>query len=67
MRRRAGLVLSGAFLLLSLFLPAQADTVRIATFNTELSRKGPGLLLRDIERGEDPQIAAVIDVILAAK
>ena len=35
MRHRAGLVLSGAFLLLSLFLPAQADTVRIATFNTE--------------------------------
>jgi len=67
MRHRAGLVLSGAFLLLSLFLPAQADTVRIATFNTELFRKGPGLLLRDIERGEDPQIAAVIDVILAAK
>ncbi|MFK7836756.1 MAG: endonuclease/exonuclease/phosphatase family protein [Sulfitobacter sp.] len=39
---------------------AQADTLRIATFNTELSRKGPGLLLRDILRGDDPQVTAVI-------
>ena len=44
----------------------QAETLRIATFNTELSRKGPGLLLRDIERGEDTQIAAVIAVIAEA-
>jgi hypothetical protein len=43
--------------------PLRAQTLRIATFNTELSRKGPGLLLRDIERGEDAQIQAVIDVI----
>ncbi len=33
-------------------LPASAETVRIATFNTELARKGPGLLLRDILKGE---------------
>lgn len=39
--------------------------LRIATFNTELLRKGPGLLLRDIERG-DPQVAAVISVITYA-
>jgi len=26
----------------------------------ELSRKGPGLLLRDIRKGEDPQVAAVV-------
>jgi hypothetical protein len=37
---------------------AQETTLRIATFNTELIRKGPGLLLRDILKGEDPQIAA---------
>ncbi|MDG1352440.1 MAG: endonuclease/exonuclease/phosphatase family protein [Sulfitobacter sp.] len=37
---------------------AQAETLRIATFNAELSRKGPGLLLRDIQRGKDPQISA---------
>jgi endonuclease/exonuclease/phosphatase family metal-dependent hydrolase len=40
-----------------------ADTIRIATFNTELSRKGPGLLLRDIARGDDTQINAVIQII----
>ena len=40
-----------------------ADTLRIATFNTELSRGGPGLLLRDITRGGDPQIAAAVEVI----
>ncbi|MEL7211439.1 MAG: endonuclease/exonuclease/phosphatase family protein [Pseudomonadota bacterium] len=33
-------------------LPVSAETVRIATFNTELARKGPGLLLRDILKGE---------------
>jgi hypothetical protein len=41
----------------------QAETVRIATFNVELTREGPGLLLRDIEDGTDPQVQAVIDVI----
>lgn len=45
----------------------RAETLRIATFNTELSRDGPGLLLRDIERGTDPQVAAVADVIAAAQ
>ncbi|MEX3313904.1 endonuclease/exonuclease/phosphatase family protein [Sulfitobacter sp. PS-8MA] len=39
--------------------------MRIATFNTELSRKGPGLLLRDILRRRDPAIAAVTEAILA--
>lgn len=45
---------------------APAESLRIATFNAELSRKGPGLLLRDILRGEDAQIAAVKDLLLAA-
>ncbi|WP_420863923.1 endonuclease/exonuclease/phosphatase family protein [Algirhabdus cladophorae] len=36
---------------------AQADSLRIASFNTELSRKGPGLLLRDIQRGTDDVLA----------
>lgn len=40
-------------------MPLHAEqSLRIATFNAELTRKGPGLLLRDILRGEDPQIAA---------
>ncbi len=42
---------------------ATADTIRIASFNTELERRGPGLLLRDILRGEDAQITAVANII----
>lgn len=37
---------------------AQDQTLRIATFNAELKRKGPGLLLRDILRGKDEQVDA---------
>ena len=37
-----------------------AEDLRIAFWNVELTRKGPGLLLRDITRGNDPQIAAVL-------
>ena len=40
-----------------------AETLRIATYHTELSRKGPGLLLRDILRGEDPQVQSVVAII----
>jgi hypothetical protein len=43
---------------------AQAEQIRVATFNTEFSRKGPGLLLRDIGRGKDAQIASVIDMLV---
>ncbi len=42
---------------------AAAETIRIATYNAELKRDGPGLLLRDILSGNDPQIASVIQVI----
>jgi hypothetical protein len=41
----------------------QADTIRVATWQVELSRSGPGLLVRDLTKGEDPQIAAVIAVL----
>ncbi len=44
-------------------MPTWAETLRVATFNTELYRDGPGLLLRDILRGEDAQISAVTDLI----
>jgi len=44
---------------------ARADTLRIATYNAELTRAGPGLLLRDIERGEDAQVTAVLAVLTA--
>ncbi|WP_170418430.1 endonuclease/exonuclease/phosphatase family protein [Ruegeria atlantica] len=51
-------------ILILLLLPvvAQAETIRIATYNTELSRDGPGLLLRDIDRG-DEQVMAVVGVL----
>lgn len=49
-----GLLLAGA---------GQADPIRIATYNTELSRRGPGLLLRDIQSGKDEQVQAVVGVI----
>lgn len=43
-----------------------AETFRIATYNTELGRKGPGLLLRDLQANKDPQIAAVLQIITHA-
>jgi endonuclease/exonuclease/phosphatase family metal-dependent hydrolase len=45
--------------------PAAAEPVRLATFHTELSRNGPGLLLRDILKG-DPPVQAVAQVIAGA-
>ena len=46
---------------------AAAETLRVATFNTELSRKGPGLMLRDIAGSRDKQAAAVVSVIASAR
>jgi hypothetical protein len=48
-----------------LALPAAADGVRIALYHTELSRDGPGVLLRDMSRN-DPQVGAVRSVIDAS-
>ncbi len=52
------------FLLLALLsgAPAASETLRIATWNVGLDRKGPGLLVQDLAKGEDPQIAAIIRV-----
>jgi hypothetical protein len=44
-------------------LAAHAETIRIATWHLELDRRGPGLLLRDIGRGDDPRLAAIAGVI----
>lgn len=41
----------------------QAETYRVATFSAPLSRDGPGLLLRDILKGDDPQILATLGII----
>ena len=48
------LVLSGA---------ALADTVRIATYNANLTRGGPGLVLQAIRKGVDPQVTAATTVL----
>lgn len=59
--------LAAAFLMMLAASIGQADTLRIANFNSELSRDGPGLLLRDILRGEDAQVDAVVAVIASAQ
>lgn len=46
--------------------PAGAERLRIATYDPDLTRAGPGLLLRDLRAGKDAQIAAVVEVIAAA-
>ena len=40
-----------------------ADPIRIAVYHTELSRDGPGLLLRDILSGKDRQVLATVKVL----
>ncbi len=42
---------------------ALAEELRIATYDPDLTREGPGLLARDILSGTDPQVAAAIAVI----
>ena len=44
-------------------MPVTAAPIRVATFNADMSRQGPGLLLRDILSGTDAQTIAVVDVI----
>lgn len=51
-----------AFLMFSMAC-ANAQTVRIAHYNVGLDRDGPGLLLQDILKNKDDQIAAVVKII----
>ncbi|MFM7446258.1 MAG: endonuclease/exonuclease/phosphatase family protein [Tabrizicola sp.] len=44
---------------------AGAETLRIATWNVGLDRTGPGLLVQDLAKGEDAQVAAVVRVLVA--
>ncbi|WP_232825005.1 endonuclease/exonuclease/phosphatase family protein [Primorskyibacter marinus] len=46
---------------------ASAEPLRLATWHAPLSRKGPGLLLRDILKGQDAQITAVLDGVVASR
>ena len=39
------------------------ETIRVAAWGADLSRDGPGLLLRDIQRGEDEGLAAVAAIL----
>ena len=50
-------------LLLMLPCGASSETIRIATFNASLTRSGPGLLLRAIEKDDDAQIKNVIGIL----
>lgn len=52
--------------LLLVALPATAAPLRIATYSPDLSRDGPGLLLRDLGR-EDAQIAAAVAVLVETR
>jgi len=58
-------VLAAALSALLLTPPASAETLRVATWHADLSRRGPGLLLRDILSDKDPQIDAVVAIIAA--
>ena len=55
--------LAATWLLLS--PPLQAESLRLATWNSDFERRGPGLLLRDIASGEDPQIGAALQLLVA--
>lgn len=43
--------------------PPAEGSLRIAQFNAALSRKGAGMLLRDLMRAEDRQIAGVVEIL----
>lgn len=45
---------------------APADTLRLATFDTGLGRKGPGLMVRDLMAARDDRMEAALALIAAA-
>ena len=52
-------------LILALAQPGAAETLRIATWNVGLDRAGPGLLVKALDEGADPQIEAIVRVLAA--
>jgi hypothetical protein len=58
--------LRAVLIALALAGPASAETLRIATYAPDLTRKGPGLLLKDI-RAREPQVLAAATTIAAAR
>lgn len=61
--RPLGAAIGLALLLLAQIALARGDTLRVASFNVDLDRDGPGLLLRDLTRDKSAQIDAVVQVI----
>lgn len=45
--------------------PARTETLRIATWNVGLDREGPGLLVKDLAEGTEPQVAAIVHILTA--
>jgi hypothetical protein len=62
MRMTRTTIFNRLLLLALLGTPAGAETLRIATWNVALDRKGPGLLVKDLAEGE-PQVQAVVRVL----
>lgn len=44
---------------------AEPKTLRVATWNVGLDRKGPGLLVAELSKADAPQIAAMVRVLVA--
>jgi hypothetical protein len=61
---RVGLI---SFIFLWPIVARAQDVLRVATWNVELSRKGPGVLIRDMTSGKDAQVLAAISHILQAE
>ncbi|TNC72469.1 endonuclease/exonuclease/phosphatase family protein [Rubellimicrobium roseum] len=58
--------MTAALLALLLAAPLRAEPLRVATWAADLSRDGPGLLLRDIGR-DDPAVAGVLAGLAATR
>ena len=58
-------MLRGIVFLVAFLVPfaAAAENLRLAVFNTDLSRKGPGLLFRDIIENKGEDIDAVVSIL----
>lgn len=52
-----------AILVLLMASSASAERLRVAFLNTEVSQRGPGLLLQTIRRGDNPQVTALAGVV----
>jgi hypothetical protein len=56
-----------ALLLAAAAAPAAAETLRVATYNVDLSRDGPGLLLQELAEEPGPRALAAAAAIQAAR